>query len=150
MNGNAALHQPDRQPRYVGFWLRVVASIIDSLLVSFLVYPLLYTLGAMDPIAVGRSSGLVGLLINLVLPAVAIVLFWIYKSATPGKMVVGAAIVDAETLGKPTTGQLIGRYLGYYVSIVVLMLGFVWIAFDRRKQGWHDKLAGTVVIRARD
>jgi len=150
MDKDATSMDSDRQPRYVGFWMRVVASIIDSLLVSFLVYPLLYALGALDPITAGKTGGLVGVLINFVLPAVAIVMFWIYRSATPGKMVIGAAIADAKTLGKPSTGQLIGRYFGYYVSTVALMLGFVWIAFDRRKQGWHDKLAGTVVIRARD
>ena len=48
---------------------------------------------------------------------------------------------------KPSTGQLIGRYFGYYVSTIPLFLGFVWVAFDPRKQGWHDKLAGTVVVR---
>ncbi len=41
-----------------------------------------------------------------------------------------------------------GRYLGYFASTIPLCLGFLWIAFDKRKQGWHDKLAGTVVIRA--
>ncbi len=50
---------------------------------------------------------------------------------------------DADQL----TQQLIGRYLGYYVSIFALGVGFLWVAFDPRKQGWHDKMAGTVVIR---
>jgi uncharacterized RDD family membrane protein YckC len=64
-------------------------------------------------------------------------------------MVFKARIVDAESGGPLTTGQSIGRYLGYYVSLLGLGLGFVWVAFDARKQGWHDKLAGTVVIRPR-
>ena len=81
-----------------------------------------------------------------VLPAVAVIVFWIYRSATPGKIILGIRIVDAQTGDKPSTGQLIGRYFAYYVSAIPLMLGFLWIAFDRRKQGWHDKLAGTVVI----
>jgi uncharacterized RDD family membrane protein YckC len=63
-------------------------------------------------------------------------------------MAVGARIVDARTGGRPSTGQLIGRYFAYYVSILPLMLGFIWVAFDARKQGWHDKLANTVVVRA--
>ena len=67
--------------------------------------------------------------------------------ATPGKIAIGARIVDART-GEPAgTGQLIGRYLGYFVSTLFLGLGLLWVAFDARKQGWHDKLAGTVVIR---
>ncbi|MGA7985503.1 MAG: RDD family protein [Burkholderiales bacterium] len=38
------------------------------------------------------------------------------------------------------------RFLGYFVSIVPLGLGFLWIAFDRKKRGWHDLIAGTVVV----
>ena len=62
---------------------------------------------------------------------------------------IGARIVDAKTGDKPSTGQLIGRYFAYYVSVIPLFLGMVWVAFDPRKQGWHDKLAGTVVVRAK-
>ncbi len=62
-------------------------------------------------------------------------------------MLFNARVVDAKSFGKPSTGQLIGRYLGYYLSILGLGLGFFWIMWDKRKQGWHDKLAGTLVIR---
>lgn len=86
-------------------------------------------------------------IISYLFPAIASITFWIYKSATPGKMVLGLKIVDADTGGPCSTGQLIGRYLGYYVSLLVFFLGFIWVAFDKRKQGWHDKLAGTLVIR---
>jgi uncharacterized RDD family membrane protein YckC len=78
-----------------------------------------------------------------------VLLFWRFRGATPGKMVISAVIVDARTFGEPTPGQLIGRYLGYYVSTIPFMLGFLWVAFDPRKQGWHDKMANTVVIRKR-
>jgi uncharacterized RDD family membrane protein YckC len=57
--------------------------------------------------------------------------------------------VDEKTGGKPSTGQLIGRYLGYYVSILPLMLGIIWVGIDKRKQGFHDKLAGTLVVRSK-
>ena len=83
------------------------------------------------------------------MPAIAVILFWIYRQATPGKMAIGAKIVDAKTGGKPSTGQLIGRYLAYYVSIIPLFLGIIWVGIDARKQGFHDKLAGTLVIRAK-
>ena len=76
--------------------------------------------------------------------------FWIYKGATPGKMVVSARIVDATDRGGPMTkGQAVLRYAGYFVSLLPLGLGYLWVAFDRRKQGWHDKIAGTVVVRGR-
>jgi uncharacterized RDD family membrane protein YckC len=82
-----------------------------------------------------------------VAPAVATVLFWMYRQATPGKMALGLRVVDATTGRPASTGQLVGRYLGYYVSMIPLLLGLLWVAFDPRKQGWHDKLAHTVVVR---
>ena len=91
--------------------------------------------------------GPMDLLISYVLPTVAVIIFWNYKSATPGKMVVSARIVDARTGGKPSNGQFLIRYFAYLVSMIPLGLGFLWIVFDRRKQAWHDKLAGTIVIR---
>ena len=93
------------------------------------------------------THGGMDVFINYMLPAIAVVVFWIFKSATPGKMVTKLTIVDARTGGKPTTGQFIGRYFGYFVSIIPLFLGIIWVGIDKRKQGWHDKLAGTVVIR---
>jgi len=135
---------------YVGFWARVGASIIDTLLVMVICMPLVtWYYGADYWLTAAFIRGPADFVINWILPAIAIVLFWIYRQATPGKMVISARIVDARTGGKPTTGQLIGRYLGYYVSTIPLCLGLIWVAFDPRKQGWHDKLAGTVVVRSR-
>ncbi|HZF20213.1 MAG TPA: RDD family protein [Burkholderiales bacterium] len=140
-----------REPRYVGFWMRVFASIIDSLilvvfigLIAFAVYGMQYVRLSSE----GKTL-MFDLLVQGLLPALAVIVFWRYRGATPGKMLISAKIVDAETLGTPSTGQLIGRYFAYIVSCI-FMLGFIWIAFDRRKQGWHDKLAGTVVIQDGD
>jgi uncharacterized RDD family membrane protein YckC len=65
-------------------------------------------------------------------------------------MAISARIVDAKTGGKPSSGQLIARYLGYFVATLPFLLGFFWVAFDPRKQGWHDKLAHSVVVRGRN
>lgn len=81
------------------------------------------------------------------MPAIATLLFWNYRQATSGKMVIGARIVDAVSGAKPSTGQFVGRYLAYYLSLIVLFLGYLWVGFDPRKQAWHDKLARTVVVR---
>jgi len=139
------------QPEYVGFWARVGAAIIDTILAMVIVAPLLtYFYGAEYWIRTGSLiAGPADLLLNWILPAIAVILFWIYRQATPGKMAIGAKIVDAKTLGKPAKGQLVIRYLGYYVSIIPLMLGILWVGFDARKQGWHDKIAGTLVVRSR-
>lgn len=133
---------------YVGFWARVGASIIDTILILLIAIPLMLAFhGEAYWTDTSFIKGPVGFLVEWVLPSVAVIAFWLTKQATPGKMAVSAKIVDAETGNEPSTGQLIGRYLGYFVSMLPLFLGIVWVAFDRRKQGWHDKLAGTVVIR---
>ena len=145
--------------QYVGFWARVVAALIDSVLILLVIAPLLYWIYGPAYFAQllygpaysagAELSGPAEFLLNWVFPAIAVIVFWIYRQATPGKMIIGAKIVDANTGGPPSTGQLIGRYLGYYLSMIPLFLGMIWVAFDARKQGWHDKLAGTVVIRNR-
>ena len=104
----------------------------------------------MDEAIWGRRpwvQGPLDFLFSWVLPGFATILFWVFKQATPGKMAIGARIVDAVTGDRPTTGKLVGRYFGYYLSTIGLLLGYVWVAFDPRKQAWHDKLAGTVVVR---
>lgn len=135
---------------YVGFWARVGAALIDTVLVAIICWPLAtWVYGAEYWRSYALIKGPADFVINWILPAIAIVLFWVYRQATPGKMAISARIVDARTGGKPSAGQLIGRYLGYYVSIIPFLLGLIWVAFDPRKQGWHDKLAGTVVVRPR-
>lgn len=137
---------------YVGFWARVLASVIDSILLIVLILPLLYAFYGSEvfsPQDIQQSfiMGTADFFISYILPAVIVLLFWRYKSATPGKMAIGAKIVDARTGEPASTGQLVGRYVAYYVSLIPLGLGYLWVAFDKRKQGFHDKLAGTVVVR---
>lgn len=133
---------------YAGFWVRVWAFTIDSTLVSLIVFPILISVYGTGYFSSDNFiEGPMDFLIVWVFPAIAVIVFWIYKSASPGKMAVSARIVDARTGNQPSNAQFIGRYFAYYVSLFPLGLGFLWVAFDRRKQGWHDKLAGTVVVR---
>ena len=133
---------------YAGFWIRVGATLIDTLLIMAIAVPLLLSIYGSDYFSSNQwLQGFWDLLMNYIFPAVAVVAFWIYRSATPGKMVLRLTIVDARTGGKPSTGQFIGRYFGYYVSIIPFFLGLIWVGIDKHKQGWHDKLAGTVVVR---
>ncbi|ELB2948540.1 RDD family protein, partial [Vibrio alginolyticus] len=90
------------------------------------------------------------LILSWIFPLVAIIGFWLYRQATPGKMAISAKIVDAKTGDKPTLQQYIVRYLGYILATIPLGLGIFWVAWDKRKQGWHDKLANTVVICEKD
>ena len=140
----------DAELEYVGFWLRLWATIIDTVLILVIIVPVVTWIYGKDYwIAPKIIQGPADFLISWVLPAVAVVIFWIYRQATPGKMAIGARIVDAKTGGKPTNRQLIGRYFAYIVSTIPLLFGFIWVAFDSRKQAIHDMLAGTVVVRPR-
>jgi uncharacterized RDD family membrane protein YckC len=141
---------------YAGFWSRVLASIVDTILVLLATAPLLMLFGLgtgfdLNDLANGGALPAVspGSLIQNLLPAVVVIAFWATLQATPGKMLISARIVDAKTGGKPGLGQCILRYLGYFVSIIPFGLGLLWVAFDPRKQGWHDKIAGTVVVRSK-
>ena len=139
---------------YVGFWARCLASLVDTIAVACLIAPFAYLFDVdtdkvpnFDLTALARETSLMSFTLNWVLPTVAVLAFWFARGATPGKMLIRAVIVDAQTLGEPARSKLIARYLGYFVSTLAIGLGFLWIAFDDRKQGWHDKIAGTVVIR---
>ncbi|HXQ63569.1 MAG TPA: RDD family protein [Steroidobacteraceae bacterium] len=155
---------PAGELEYVGFWLRVVAACVDTLWLT----PIIVLLGFVfehansaltdvmlrDPASVSVSELAAALaptpvdfVVSYVLPAVLVVLFWRRRSATPGKMLIRARIVDAGSGAAPSTRQLVVRYLGYFVSTIPLLLGLLWVGWDPRKQGWHDKLAGTVVVR---
>lgn len=140
----------DQGLEYAGFWVRTGAAIIDTILLMLITSPLLISIYGWDYFTGDKTDIIAGpadFLISWVFPAIAAIAFWVFKQATPGKMAVSAKIVDATT-GKPaSTPQLVGRYFAYFVSMLPLFLGIIWVGFDKRKQGWHDKLAGTVVIK---
>lgn len=133
---------------YAGFWIRVWACLIDTVLLCVLLFPLLTAVyGTEYWVSTDLIHGPMDFLISWVMPAAVVLVFWISRQATPGKMAISARIVDAKTGQNASTAQLVGRYLGYFVATIPLGLGLIWVGLDARKQGWHDKLAGTVVVR---
>jgi uncharacterized RDD family membrane protein YckC len=134
--------------RYVGFWARVLATLIDSVLIMAITLPPLLGIYGLAYLENNEAiSGLADILISNILPMILVILFWAKKQATPGKMAVSARIVDAQTGKAPSVKQCVGRYFAYILSALPLGLGFLWVAFDSKKQAWHDKLAGTVVVK---
>lgn len=126
--------------RFAGFWRRLAAALIDTLLFMVLFFIVMGPGYASAPL-----GSLVWLMENAMSMAITVV-FWVRILGTPGKLLMGCHVVDA-TSGKPVTvTQAILRYLGYYVSALPLGLGFLWIAWDKRKQGFHDKIANTIVL----
>ena len=144
--------RPGAQPgqeelEYVGFWARVVAALIDTMMIVVITVPLTYLVYGKVSAGEGIAQGPLDIAINWLLPAGLVIWLWTKLQATPGKMALSARIVDADTGAAPTLTQFVIRYVGYFVSTLPLCLGLIWVGVDARKQGWHDKMARTVVVR---
>ncbi|WP_455199917.1 RDD family protein [Kaarinaea lacus] len=125
---------------YAGFWRRFGAMIVDSLIYSVLLALIL------GPKYVDSDFwSFEGIISNGIALSLTIVL-WVRYLGTPGKLLLGCQVVDADTGERMTVKQAMIRYLGYFVSIFTLGIGFLWVAWDKRKQGFHDKIANTVVV----
>ncbi|MDR6982625.1 putative RDD family membrane protein YckC [Rheinheimera pacifica] len=133
---------------YAGFWIRLGAVLIDMVIIFIvLVIPLSVIYGEEYWLGDKFVYGFWDIMLSYVAPFIATIWFWLRFLGTPGKMATKLEIVDATTGNKMSTGQAIGRYFAYILAALPLGLGLIWVGIDKRKQGWHDKLAGTVVLR---
>ncbi len=141
----------------IGFGRRLVASLIDMLLIGFLTFMLVVALSfailLVDIFTAYKYPDrefpvdTMTLWLGLILSVIYFVAYWAKSGQTIGKTVVGIRIVSKD--GSPLSwGKAFLRYVGYVVSGIVLSLGFLWLAFDRKRQGWHDKISGTYVLLA--
>ena len=133
---------------YAGFWSRLGATLVDTVLLFLLTMPVMFLVyGELywdsDDFILGGWD----VILNWICPLLATVTFWIYRSATPGKIVFGLEVLDMKTGSKLTVSTSIIRYFSYYLSAIPLCLGFIWICFNSKKQGWHDLIAGTIVVK---
>jgi uncharacterized RDD family membrane protein YckC len=123
----------------VGFWRRVGAYLIDVivLIVIQIVVGIVFQ---------GDQATAAGL--NLVIGLVYLVAFWTYwNGQTVGNKVLGIRVVKTD--GSPVTlTTAIIRYVGLLIASLPLLIGIIWVAFDANKQGWHDKIASTYVVKA--
>lgn len=139
-----------QQQRYAGFWIRLLAGLIDLVIMGIVIYvPLTLIYGEQYWVGEDFFAGFWDVLLGYVFPFVVTIWFWRTFLGTPGKMILKLRVVDADTGDRLTIPQSIGRYFAYLPAMLLLGLGLFWIGFSSRKQGWHDKLAGTVVLRGR-
>lgn len=138
--------------RYASFLTRVAASALDSIWLaafsSVLGFGLYAAMGMPTPVAPDFNA--VDLVASFLAPLVLVIAVWRLKQTTPGKAFFRCRIVDAATGAAPSTGQCVLRYFGYLPAILPFGLGLLWVAIDPRRQGWHDKLARTVVVQDKD
>jgi uncharacterized RDD family membrane protein YckC len=132
--------------RYGGFWIRVVAYIIDGVIIGVVagIIDAILHINLTDPQNPGYGAG-GG--VNLVLSFAYFVGMWSYQGASLGQRIFKLKVVDANT-GQPISlGKAALRWVGLLVSFLVCFVGVIWVAFDARKQGWMDKIAGTLVVQ---
>ena len=142
---------------YAGFWMRLGAYLIDGIILGAVGWVIGSIIGLIIELAAmggGEESYFTILLastaiiniIGFIIGVAYCVGFWTWRGQTPGKIALGIKIIRTD--GSPVGfGRSLLRYVGYIISAITLLIGYLWIAFDGRKQGVHDKIADTYVIR---
>jgi uncharacterized RDD family membrane protein YckC len=124
-----------------GFWIRFLAILIDGIIVGIVTS----ALGAILNLNVNGRGGL-----QTLLGVIYYVYFWSSMGPWPGQTV-GSKLLNIRVIrtdgGNLDIGQALIRYIGLIISIIVIFIGVIWAAFDPNKQGWHDKIAGTYVVK---
>jgi uncharacterized RDD family membrane protein YckC len=151
-----------RPVAYAGFWLRLVAIIIDSIVLYFvgmiITLPFMASMGLRGimrghmPTSPEELMPLMGAFIRLIL--IRTVLNWLYYAllessvwqATLGKKALGLEVTDMEGR-RISFGRATGRFFAKIISALILWIGFIMAGFTEKKQALHDMIAGTLVIR---
>lgn len=131
---------------YGGFWIRVVAYIIDIIILG-VVNGIIDAIFHVNPTSTASGGSAPASLINLIIDIAYFAGQWSYFGATLGQRVFKLRVVDANTGQQLGIGKALLRWVGLFVSFAVCFVGVIWVAFDARKQGWMDKIAGTLVLQ---
>lgn len=135
--------------RYAGFWIRVLAFFIDAIVIGLIVSAL--TVGRAGIVTWDHWVEL-ATWHSFVDTVVSFVYFTVLWSTITGGQTLGMRLLNLRVVGadgRPISyGTAVVRWIGMLISAAVVLLGFIWVAVDSRKQGWHDKIAGTFVIHA--
>ena len=137
----------------VGFGPRLLAALIDGAMVGFLSFMLAFVIGFIAIFTSMISTGqegtstleLLTMASLLFFSIVYYVGFWSNEGQTMGMTVVGLKVIRTDG-SRLSVGRALLRYIGYIVNAFLFSIGFIWVAFDPKRQGWHDKLAGTLVV----
>ena len=133
---------------YAGFWVRFLAFVLDVIVIGLITTALTPFFGSQ--LTVTGSSYTFNATANALRTLIGLLYFigfWAWRGQTVGMMPFNMQVVGLADGKKIDVVRGLLRYVGYIVSAIPLLLGFFWVAFDPRKQGWHDKIASTLVIR---
>lgn len=136
---------------YAGFWIRFAACLIDILIISAAAS--VFRFGLSLPMLAGSGGfGITGMIWSSIAGFLPWLYWWLLtglRGQTLGKMILNIKVVNRQG-NKPGLGYAALReIIGKTVSFLVLFLGFLWIAWDKDKRGWHDKIAGTYVVKSK-
>lgn len=152
---------------YIGFWKRFVSYLIDSIIMIIAIFVLVpkgnisaaMTDEGLDPSFMEAiNADLTPVSLGVI--TIYLLVFWLWKQATPGLMIFSAKIVDATNYGQPPVTKWALRALLFVLPSILafiseglssaasllFIVSCIWVAIDERKQGLHDKIAGTLVI----
>lgn len=144
---------------YAGFWIRVAGYLIDTIVLmvgQFLVFTAfgVSALGvnSLDPTA-GDAFSTAGGLTAYAITTIGAILYFVLmesssKQATLGKMAVGIIVTDTDG-NRITWLRALGRYFAKILSGLILFVGYIMVAFTERKQGLHDMIASTLVLKGK-
>ena len=145
--------QTKQTPSYAGFWERFAASVIDGF-ISFLITLIIMIPSILAILLAGVDLEYLEVLAEVIYYIIGIPLSWLYYAifesssfqGTPGKMILGIKVVNLNK--EPISFmQASGRYFGKMLSVIICYIGFIMAAFTDRKQGLHDVMAGTLIIK---
>lgn len=136
--------------QHAGFWIRALAWLIDALLMNVALTGLLVTAGFTPEEIYSTKRPQAAVVI------IGLVAHWLYQSllessawqSTVGKKLLGLRVVNTDE-SRIGFGRATARHFSMFISSFILGIGFIMVAFTKRKQGLHDKIAGTLVIRSR-
>jgi uncharacterized RDD family membrane protein YckC len=137
---------------YGGFWARFLAIVLDWIIIGIMSSALGALVGAGTVVTTQTAGGVqVNVAANAMATLVGLVYFvgfWSFRNGqTPGMIPFRMRVVKASDGTAPDWVVSLLRYAGLIISMAAIFIGVIWAAFDSRKQGWHDKIAGTLVLR---
>lgn len=125
--------------RPAGFWIRVVAYLIDAVILA--------VINTVINLILRDSATTAGSIINFLIDLAYFSYFWSQRGQTLGMMVLSLRVIRTDG-SQLTAGRAIGRYFALVLSFLIIFIGVILVAFDPRKQGLHDKIADTLVVHA--
>ena len=137
--GTPYFEQGSQAVEYMGFWIRLAAVLIDGILLTIV--------NIVVGLALGIGDSPIAFLVNLAINWTYHVAFIATKGQTLGKMALGIQVVDSQGNIPGIGSALLREIVGKFLSALALGLGYLWVAWDKEKRGWHDHIAGTYVVR---